>query len=931
MSRKNSSKRPAGRRRMTGLPLLVAVVVFGALGTLPLTFKALNLHIRPIAPATSYGVRLLPAPGAPRPLLLPPVAKPVDPGQPPASAALGNVSTDAALVSSEDSRVRILLHDAVRIYQPEVLPTRGSLPTLVLTAGSHPYGIADLAQYGALVLLRHHAALLVDNIFVSTNATLIIRSPLQALYLDSSPSGFASIVAWNGNLKFEGTAARPLTIMGWDRLTKSAATDKGYGRSYIREVGGQMTLVDVRVSSLGFWSGRTGGVSWTGISKQASTGGADDSTFTDDTYGAFVSRGTNLKFANDLFEFNQLDGIHIHRFSTGTTVTRSSASRNGASGFLIDQATQNTLLRYDLAQHNAGNGFMINGRPLTNGASASGNAVLSAAGTTIEDSAALANGKSGILVEGSTGTVLKANDVCTGQTGIAARLGATNTVITGNDVRCKPRSGLSIGPIAPGAVVSGNSVSGPRIGVLIRSSGSISVDANLITGATVFGITARGATSAVNGVGNVISGTGFRAVDARADAHQPALSGTKTTGWAHHLRINFWSYLLFHPLAALWLGILVLVLLCYLWSRRRRLAPHPYPASTHWRLPEPMAGAGQRPALALSGALASAGPAGLGAGRLHAGPGLAVPAMAGDLERVVVGATAGTTSTTAEYMERLSPAGGQPSAPDWLAKFDSASWQGRPVPARHSAPPADFERWQPESTESPPQEQDDWDSADPRLPKLAEAELSPPPDRPDQDFFASARRLEPSHPGERERLTADPRREPERLTADSPRERERLTADPRRERERLTADSPRERERLQPAQPGLREGLQTGMPSSPERREHDLLRQPERPVLDLAAKVERLSRVLPRMAEPPEPQAHRQRPSSFWERSVPATEPAEEMPPVADGQGSAMSTDGNRAGRRHELTESSVPQAAANDWPDDDPGHATRPMPRVAD
>jgi hypothetical protein len=908
MSRKNSSGRQAGRRRMTGLPLLVAVLVFGALGTLPLTFRALNLHIRPIAPTTSYGVRLLPAPEAPRPLVLPPVATPVDPGQPPASAALGNVSTDAALVSSEDSRVRILLHDAVRIYQPEVLPTRGSLPTLVLTAGSHPYGIADLAQYGALVLLRHHAALLVDNIFVSTNATLIIRSPLQALYLDSSPSGFASIVAWNGNLKFEGTAARPLTIMGWDRLTKSPAIDKGYGRSYIREVGGQMTLVDARVSSLGFWSGRTGGVSWTGISKQPSTGGAADSTFTNDTYGAFVSRGTNLKFTSDLFEFNQLDGIHIHRFSTGTTVTQSSASRNGASGFLIDQATQNSLLGHDVAEHNAGNGFMINGRPLTNGASASGNAVLSAAGTTIENSAALSNGKSGILVEGSTGTVLKANDVCTSQTGIAARLGATDAVITGNDVRCKPRSGLSIGPIAPGAVVSGNSVSGPRIGVLIRNSGGISVDANLITGATVFGITARGVTSAVKGVGNVISGTGFRAVDARADAHQPALSGTKTTGWAHHLRITFWSYLLFHPLAALWLGILVLVLLCYLWSRRRRLPPHPYPVSTHWRPAEAMAGAGHRQALALSGAGASAGSAGLGAGTPYAGPAHRVPAMAGEAERVVVGAIAGVAGTSAESMERLSPAGGQPSAQDWLAEMDSGSWQGRPVLPRHRATVADFGRWQPAHTESSPHDQQRWDQElwepdDPQLPKLPEPKLPEPelsrrPDRQDQDHFGHARRLEPGPPREPERLTADPLRGPERL------------------------DAPR---------PRLQEGLQPDVPSSAEHSESDLFRPPERPELDLAAKAERLSRALPRRAERPEPEAHRTRPSAFWDRSIPAPEPAEEIPPGRGSHRPALSMDGDGAGQWHEPGDGSGPQPAANDWPDDDPARSTRPIPRVAD
>ena len=37
--------------------------------------------------------------------------------------------------------------------EPEVIPTRGSLPTLVLTAGQGTYTAADLVQYGALVML----------------------------------------------------------------------------------------------------------------------------------------------------------------------------------------------------------------------------------------------------------------------------------------------------------------------------------------------------------------------------------------------------------------------------------------------------------------------------------------------------------------------------------------------------------------------------------------------------------------------------------------------------------------------------------------------------------------------------------------------------------------------------------------------------------
>jgi Right handed beta helix region len=573
-----------GRPRHAWPVVIAALTVFGLLGSTPLILSALHIHLTPVAATSSHGVPLLKAPRAPSPVTVPAVARPIDAGQPPASLPNVSAAKETSLVSAEDGRIRLLLHDAVRIFQPEVIPYRGSLPTVVLTAGSHVYTAADLVQYGALVMLPNHAALLLDNVFVSTNARLSLGSPtLRALYLDSTSGGFASIIAWGGSLSFTGTASQSLTIMGWNRATKVAAADEGNGRSYIREVGGTMTLSDVRASSLGFWSGRTGGVAWTGVSGAPSRGGATDSTFTQDIYGAFVSRGQGVTFASDLFEFNSLDGLHIHRYSVGSQVASSSSARNGGNGFLVDRATQNTVLQGDVSQNNATNGYFIDGRPLVSGASASGSSVLPSTGTVLQNSAAAGNGHIGILVEGGSGTVIKADQVCGKTTGIVVRAGASNSVLTGNDIRCAPRSGMSVGPSAPGTIISGNTIASPHIGMLIRTSGPLEVDNNRIIGATTFGVTVRGLSSQVKGVGNVISGTGFRAVDARALARTPDFSGTDTSGWAHHAHITFWTYLQFHPLAALWLSILILVILAAAWSYRRRLPPHPYPVSTRWR------------------------------------------------------------------------------------------------------------------------------------------------------------------------------------------------------------------------------------------------------------------------------------------------------------------------------------------------------------
>jgi hypothetical protein len=505
---------------------------------------------------------------------------------------------EAAAVAFEDNRLRTMLHDSFRTFQPKVVPYRNALPTLLLPNGSHyvyvgfyhylvsgqsVYSAADLIRYGALRPLPGGSALLVDNIFVASGVKLeLSSSELAAIYLDNTPSGSASIVGWGGSLDFRGTSHLPLTLRGWDEATMTPARDTGSGRPYIREVAGRMTFENARVSELGFWSGRTGGVAWTGLSTHNSFGSAVATTFTGNTYGVFVTRGRNVRFQGDLFESNQLDGLHIHRGTVGALATYSAAVRNGANGFHVDRSTLRTFLQHDVSQHNATNGFLVDGRPLVISASASGNGVAPGQGTRIENSAAIGNGRTGILIEGGNHTVLRADEVCARQTGIALRYAASNAIVSGNDVRCSPRVGLSVGPAAPSTLLSGNAVSGARIAVLVNSSGRIEMDNSLVTQARVFGISVRGANSVVTGKNNVFSGTGYRALDARADATHLALSGSNTAGWTFLHGITVLTYLQFHPLAVFWLSVAFVVITGGLWTRRRKAPLHPYPESTRW-------------------------------------------------------------------------------------------------------------------------------------------------------------------------------------------------------------------------------------------------------------------------------------------------------------------------------------------------------------
>jgi hypothetical protein len=591
-------REPGIRRK--GYTVILALLLFAALAATPAILHALHLKISTAPPTTSDGIRLLGAPHALTPVPLPATARPVDPAGPPAALPGVSESQEAAAVAAEDNRLRAMLHDSFRTFQPTIERWGHALPTLVLPAGSHytyyggyrvlvsgqsVYTTVDLIRDGALRLLPDGAALLVDNVFVASGVQLQLSSSIAAsIYLEDAPSGSASIVAWGGNLQFQGTAAEPLTLEGWDEATMSPARDTGSGRPYIREVAGRMTLANVQASALGFWSGRTGGVAWTGLANHPSFGAAVGSTFRGDTYGAFVTRGHNVRFLGDLFEGNQLDGLHVHRGSAGASASYSAAVRNGANGFHVDRATLRTILQHDMSEHNATNGFLVDGRPLVSTASASGNGVAPGQGTRIEYSAASGNGRTGILIEGGNRTVLKADEVCAKLTGIALRYNASNAILDANDVRCGPRTGIRIGPQAPGALVFGNAVSGARIAMLVISpGGNVEIDKSLITLTSVFGISVRGVNSIVSGKDNVISGIGFRAVDSRAEATAPALSGSNTANWAFARKGTVLTYLQFHPLAVFWLSVAFLVIVGCLWTRRRRAPAHPYPESTRWR------------------------------------------------------------------------------------------------------------------------------------------------------------------------------------------------------------------------------------------------------------------------------------------------------------------------------------------------------------
>lgn len=505
---------------------------------------------------------------------LPLLAQPQDPGAAPASAPVSTGIHDAALVIVEDRRLRALLHQSIRLPAPAVLAARGGLPTLVLPARPYPYTGGDLRTAHALISVAGHpgTALLVDNVLVASGATLQLGSSgnLHRLLMDSGGAGFTSIVSWGGTLQLAGTSQAPFDIIGWDEETQAAARDVGHGRPYIRAVGGRFTMSYVHESALGFWSGRTGGVAWTGISRANASGGADHSWFIGNVYGAFVSRAQQVSFSDDLFEGNELDGLRLHRGTISTQVSHSASARNGLNGFVVDRGASQDVLSGDVAVNNGGNGFLIDGRALVPGASPSGESAGESSGNIVSDSEATGNAKAGVLVEGGHAPVIQRTIVCAATSAIALRYATVGAVITGNDVRCGGRVALSIGPGVTGTTVADNLLTSARIGLLVHNAAGLRLLGNTLSLMSVFGVSIRGASPGIVGDNNVISGRGFRPVDLRAGASAPALTNTDSAGWKHLTHLNVWNYLRYHPIMLLWACIIGFVILASVLSKLRR-------------------------------------------------------------------------------------------------------------------------------------------------------------------------------------------------------------------------------------------------------------------------------------------------------------------------------------------------------------------------
>lgn len=553
---------------------------------------------------------------------LPPAGADSAPPAAPVSISRQDAEQEAQLVAAEDRRLQDLRTIATLARwqnRAQRAPYRVGTPagyTLVLTPRSEPYVLADLLSLEPQTLQRMSDGgyLLSEHIVVLSGAELDLTSPGLTLRLASSPSGFASIVSMGGRLVVLGTASHPVRVMSWDPRLARPDTTTSDGRAYLRAIGGQVQLSYVDVRDLGFWSGRTGGLSLTGTDRpntgsldtqaaKAATGtstigglrilptgalphgtqsGTDSSLYANtyvaaridhtrvvgNAFGLFTSGADGVLVDQCTFLDSQITGVDFHRFVTGSTIQRTTSNHSGGDGFSLGRATQGVQISQSTASGNAGDGFVISGEPLANGPSAVGSPTITYGNNLLSNSTADDNGHYGIYIKDGFNMTVSGNHVSDSAMGIVATEGASNVSINGNQVSQIRSHGIALINGVTGSLITGNVVKGSPI--YLRGSNA-QVQGNTVLGADGHGISVVGSAAGTLVANNVTTGMGTSAIDTARAIGTIHVHGNSTAGW-HDTTSLFvrYSHMMLHPMSLLWATILVLVLLSMIKGYRRR-------------------------------------------------------------------------------------------------------------------------------------------------------------------------------------------------------------------------------------------------------------------------------------------------------------------------------------------------------------------------
>ncbi|MBP2269290.1 hypothetical protein J3A64_004830 [Pseudarthrobacter sp. PvP004] len=553
----------------------------------------------------------------------------------------GDPTSEAALVVSEDQRlVMVRTQAAIARWTGASLnvPYRvasGTGYTLVLTARAKDYTLDDLLSLAPKTFVRQPdgSYLLSENIVIESGATLTLSRPTPlTIKMFSSAQKFVSIVNYGGRVNVVGSPTAPVTVTSWDTDHSSPRGITDNGRAYIRSIGGTVVIDHASFESLGFWSGRTGGLSMTGSDRPITgaitgTGAAvikhhsknskhpqvtdaapaepvpgavlpsdivpsleENSTqtdfsyvtasvtntqITDNVYGLFLANAIGVSVHNVTAEKSRMDGFVLHRNVSNATIVDSTAKHSALDGFRLSRSIRSVRLDTDISEFNGRNGIYIDGRPLATGPSATGTSISSYGNDVVViNSTMTGNSHYGLEIRGGRSTTVRSNTISDSVMGIVAQDAASGVTVDDNRLDGLAMHAIALRDGVTGGKVTNNTVSDSVVGVYLRDAAA-DVESNNLTGISNHGISALGAAT-ITVRSNIISGSGPSAVDLKR-AENATSSNNTTAEWT--FTKSFWQMLasFFQPLTILWTVLALILVFTALRGRRlKRTIRHPY-------------------------------------------------------------------------------------------------------------------------------------------------------------------------------------------------------------------------------------------------------------------------------------------------------------------------------------------------------------------
>jgi hypothetical protein len=472
---------------------------------------------------------------------------------------LAHAGHEVRLLAEEDTRLRtVSLGEAVGVSHVA--------GTLVLGARPAPYTLADLLRAGAARRLSASAVLLTQPVVVRRGARLSVAAPGVTVRMSSAPDGYTSLVSWGGSITLAGSAKRPLTLRGWDAEAGAGDGETADGRAYVRVKDGALRIAHATLRDLGYWSGRTGGLSLTGSNETTADADLRDVVLEDLHIGLYVSGAQRVRVDHAVVRRPQRHGIELTNRSTDIRLRHLDVRGAGEDGVAVSNGTSHVTVEGATLARSGEYGLDMDGSPLADGPNSAGYGIGNYGGLRIEGVRVLRNVAGAVRVQSVDRVALADSRLVADRSALVVRGRARDVAVSDSVLDSTDGAGVVLTGGVHDARLEGSTVTGRETGVQVDGS-TATITGNEITVGTGHGVLVSGSSAEATLSGNTIHGRGSGAVQGDHGATVTE-DGESAGRWTYRPEAFMWVQR--HSAAMPMLAVLVVPLIGLVFMLRRR-------------------------------------------------------------------------------------------------------------------------------------------------------------------------------------------------------------------------------------------------------------------------------------------------------------------------------------------------------------------------